>query len=765
MNTARPPSPSAPPAPPTAAAPEAPRGGPKLSQAELAALRPHVITLEDGRLADGGRTEPRSVADFRTTTADVDAIFDEHLPAFAAAHEPGPLPVVLYAHGGLVDKDAGFSIAAQQIDWWKENGVYPIHFIWETGLGTALWDALRRWASGGRRGWVDEAKDTFLEVAARLLGGGGIWSDMKIDAAAASVDGGGGRYFVKALGKWMIEHPGEIVVHAVGHSAGSIFHSHLLSAALEEDVPVIESLNLLAPAVRIDTFSKLLLPHAKSRKIRRVAIFTMNDKAERDDTCLRIYNKSLLYLVSASFEPQKATPILGMEKYLTRDAELAPFFTGDSADGDLVLAPSAVGVRAGSAATTHGEFDNDPATMESVARRIAGIVEVTPFPKGRGRAAAPWPQYVDVPADAATASGAVGSRSTGDAQPVAVAAGATPSARRALCIGINDYPDVGDRLQGCVPDAKAWAGAFRTAGFEVTELTEPAKTTRDEILRGILELVSQAAPGDVLAVQYSGHGTFAPDLDSEEPDAKDEALCPVDFRQNGRLIIDDDLARIWDVIPEGVSLTAFFDSCHSGSANRQPAVELAPIGDALPRAVELTRRDEDAYRADRGVGVGTSDDDGPDPVRAAAVASVLASERVSPPAPRAAGVRREILFSACKASEVAWESRGQGDFTRNALPHLERGVGTVSNREFLSSVVTAFGDNRRQTPEFHGEEVLGGRVLLGSVSATAPDAATAAASIAAPFASTTPDRGAAASDRRTAAIAAILRATADLLEP
>jgi len=215
MNAVRPPSPSAPPSPPTAAAPAAPRGGPDLSAAELADLRPHVITLEDGKLATGAPSEPRDVGAYRTTTGDIDALFETHLPAFVAAHAPGPVPVVLYAHGGLVDKASGFGIAQQQVVWWKENGVYPIHFVWETGLGTALWDALRRWASGGRRGWVDEAKDTFLEVAARLLGGGGIWNDMKIDAAAASVKGGGGHYFVRALAKFMADHPNEIEVHAV----------------------------------------------------------------------------------------------------------------------------------------------------------------------------------------------------------------------------------------------------------------------------------------------------------------------------------------------------------------------------------------------------------------------------------------------------------------------------------------------------------------------------------------------------------------------
>lgn len=745
MNAARPPSPSAPP-PPTAG-PSAARGGPSLSAAELAALRPHVIALEDGKLAGGSASEARTVADFRTTADDIDEIFSEHLPAFIAEHAPGPVPIVLYAHGGLVDKESGFGIAEQQVAWWRENGAYPIHFIWETGLGTALWDALRRWAAGGRRGWVDEAKDTFLEVAARLLGGGGIWNDMKIDAAAASVKGGGAHHFVTALGRWMTEHPGEVTVHAVGHSAGSIFHSHLIPAALEADVPAFESVSLLAPAVRIDTFTKLVLPHAKSRKVQNLAIFTMNDRAERDDTCLRIYNKSLLYLVSASFEPQKATPILGMAKYLERDTDLTAFFTGRSPAGQLVLAPNAAGIRAGSTATAHGDFDDDAPTMESVARRVTGIVDITPFPNGRARAVTPWPEYADLPA-------ADGARSIDDGPAVG-------GARRALCIGVDAYPDEGDRLRGAVADAHAWAEALRAAEFEVTELTDAA-ATRDAILRGILELVSQAAPGDVLAVQYSGHGTFVPDLDADEDDgdeAKDEALCPVDFRKEGRLIIDDDLARIWDVIPDGVSFTAFFDSCHSGSANRAPRVDLTPVGDARPRAVELTRRDEEAYRADRGVATGA---DEVDPVRDAAIESVLASERIVPTAPRATGVRREVLFSACRATEVAWESGGQGDFTRAALPLLAGSAGTVSNRDFVNAVVEVFGQNRKQTPEFHGEEVLGGRILLGTASASA--SAPAEPSNGPDESRAEPAASAAASDRKQAAIVAILRATADLLD-
>ncbi|MCD2441867.1 caspase family protein [Agromyces sp. SYSU K20354] len=683
-------------APPGSASEETPPG-------QFVDLKPNVVILEGGKLAAPASSEP--VDEFHTTRADIDAIFETHLPAFIAAHEPGPVPVMLYAQGGLTDKETSLGVAEQQVAWWKDNGVYPIHFVWETGLGAELWDAMREWASGGRRGWVEDAKDSFVEVATRLLGGGRIWNDMKIDAAAAAAKGGGGHYFVRALAKFMAAHPNAIEVHAVGHSAGSIFHSHLLDAAFEADVPEIASLNLLAPAVRVDTFAKLVMPHARSGRIGRVAIFAMDDEAERADTCLRIYNKSLLYLVSASLEPQTSTPILGMAKFLTRDAELTDFFTGVSPRGALVLAPYAVGVRTASAATSHDNFDNDASTMESVARRVAGVASVTPFLNGRGRPRAPWPTYENLPA--ARTGSASGGR----------------GARRALCIGVDAYPDEGDRLRGCVADAQAWEEAFRTTGFDVTRLTDAA-ATRDAILRAILELVSQATPGDVLALHFSGQGTFVPDLDADEEDgdiATDEALCPVDFRKQGRLIIDDDLAHIWDVIPEGVALTVFFDTCHSGSANRAPRVDLTPVGNSLPRAVVLTRADFDAYRVNRGAEV---DRRTADSLRIEALAAVRASESHLPKPPRVSGVRRnEVLFSACRATEIAWESGGQGDFTRVAIPLLTASVGRISNREFVRQLVEEFGPNRRQTPEFHGEEVLGGRLLLAPTNAFPPTAA------------------------------------------
>lgn len=735
MSTTRPPGPSL---ELRATTPRA--AGRAFTAAELTALRPHVILLEDGGLSTEQRDRPSSVGEFTTTASDVEEIFRTHLPAFIEQHRPGPVPVVVYAHGGLVDRNAGFETALQQVEWWKSNGVYPIHVVWQTAFGTALWDSLGRWSSG-RRGWVDEAWDGFLEAAARLLGGGGIWNDMKIDAAAASVDGGGGAKLAAELGAFM-SAPGNrdlVSVSAVGHSAGSIFHSHFVPRALASGVPEFEHVDFLAPAVRIDTFRKLLVPHVESGKVRNLAVFEMDDTHERDDDC-KVYRKSLLYLVAASFEPRKDTAILGMEKHLRADPTCARLFTSTGAVSDLVISPRDNRRPSASGSTTHGGFDDDALTMESVAMRIAGRSErdVAKFPVGRReRSVVPWD--IDVPAAAAW-----------DASRDATT-GLGTTRRSALCIGIDAYPDENDRLAGCVADAKGWAAAFRAQGFEVRELID-AEATRDAILMAILDLVAKSSPGDVLAIQYSGHGTFVPDLDRDEDDgdaANDEALCPVDFRGTGRLVIDDDLARIWDVIPEGVSVTAFFDSCHSGSANRAPDVPPAPPG-SRARIRRLTDADKRAYRADRGAD--TAEDAAP--LRAAATAVIAESETSTATAAIPAGPRREVLLSACRAGEVAWETNGQGDFTSRALPLFAASVAKVSNRAFVDAVVDQLGPNRRQTPEFHGDDVLGGRPLLSPVTASTPP------NLPKPPQGS-PARGA---ERRTAAIVSILRATADLLE-
>jgi hypothetical protein len=143
-------------------------------------------------------------------------------------------------------------------------------------------------------------------------------------------------------------------------------------------------------------------------------------------------------------------------------------------------------------------------------------------------------------------------------------------AKRALCVGINDYPGTDNDLAGCVNDARAWAQLLRErydfppAGVRVLL---DAEATRAGILAGLDWLLAGARAGDQLVFTNSSHGTYVADESGDE--AYDEALCPFDAADG--LILDDELRVRFARLPEGVSLTMIADNCHSGTITRAGA--------------------------------------------------------------------------------------------------------------------------------------------------------------------------------------------------
>ena len=66
--------------------------------------------------------------------------------------------------------------------------------------------------------------------------------------------------------------------------------------------------------------------------------------------------------------------------------------------------------------------------------------------------------------------------------------------KKALCIGINDYPGTQNDLSGCVNDANDWAAALAARGFAVTKLLD-AQATKAAMVSAISGLVGGAAAG------------------------------------------------------------------------------------------------------------------------------------------------------------------------------------------------------------------------------------------------------------------------------
>lgn len=674
----------------------------------LNALRAHVINLREGKFSEEGQ--------MATSKEDVDAMFGDHLERAlreVKAKDPaGKLRLLFYAHGGLVSESAGLRIAHKHLGWWQANGVYPINFVWETGLWEIIADLLRKTKQQGERGVIsDFITDPIIETALRVLPAQTIWSGMKRSAEQANAAEGGARYAAEKLRAFCDRHAADLELHAVGHSAGSIFHSHFLPACNALAVPSFKSLHFLAPAVRVDTFLDRLGSLLKAGKaVDYLTVFTMTKQYERKDNCASIYRKSLLYLVSASCEPEGGTPLLGLEESLRKSVDCRALLGLDGAPsrlGEVVWSKTDhTEGRSASCSTSHGGFDDDAATLDSVVRRVLGKADADPVvpyvPLAReGARGVDWAEQIDWPEPLRTVRDrpvrpAFWTSTASAAGSVAPAAGGR---RLALCIGIDNYPV--RPLAGCVADARMWVDTLRSLGFDSPRMLLDAAATRSAIAQAMEQIIADAKAGDVVVIQYSGHGTQVQDLDGDEAEGdtpgQDEALCPIDF-VDGAFLIDDDIGAMCARIGDGVNVTFFTDCCHSGTVTR--------LGVGMPGGASGAR-DERA----RFIPASAEMD--------AAHARFRARIGPARAASRASGTQREVLFSACRSSEVAWESDGHGEFTVRTTAILQRGVQGLTHEAFQGQILQAFGAQPRQHPELHCAPDATGRPLLGGIGVAA----------------------------------------------
>jgi len=164
--------------------------------------------------------------------------------------------------------------------------------------------------------------------------------------------------------------------------------------------------------------------------------------------------------------------------------------------------------------------------------------------------------------------------------------------KKALCIGINNYPGTHMDLRGCVNDASDWTQALQARGFAVTTLLD-AQATKAAMVQAMTNLIASGVAGDSLVISFSGHGTYVPDTDGDEVDGLDEALCPHDIQTHNAPLIDDEIRALFATRKPGVRVVLIADSCHSGTVNRAapsepeadaPRPRFMPMGNWLPDA-------------------------------------------------------------------------------------------------------------------------------------------------------------------------------------
>ncbi len=142
-------------------------------------------------------------------------------------------------------------------------------------------------------------------------------------------------------------------------------------------------------------------------------------------------------------------------------------------------------------------------------------------------------------------------------------------AKKALCVGINDYPYVGNDLRGCINDANSWAKLLIDHyDFQAPDVKMilDSQATKANTIQALKDLLAGARPGDVLVFTNSSHGSYEVSTDNDEK--YDELICPYDIDSNQ--IVDDELRELFMNIPAGVKMTVVLDNCFSGTGTKGP---------------------------------------------------------------------------------------------------------------------------------------------------------------------------------------------------
>jgi len=168
--------------------------------------------------------------------------------------------------------------------------------------------------------------------------------------------------------------------------------------------------------------------------------------------------------------------------------------------------------------------------------------------------------------------------------------------RRALLVGIDKYrpateaenaaarekgvtaPKRGDYafgpLDGAVNDVESVRDVLlHTFGFtsENVHVLQNEEATHEAIVGAIRKyFIAEAHDSDVLFFFYAGHGSQVKNSLSYKTDKQDETIVPWDANAGVWDIRDKDIARLFNEALDKykVTLTAIFDSCHSGSIAR-----------------------------------------------------------------------------------------------------------------------------------------------------------------------------------------------------
>lgn len=252
----------------------------------------------------------------------------------------------------------------------------------------------------------------------------------------------------------------------------------------------------------------------------------------------------------------------------------------------------------------------------------------------------------------------------------------------ALLVGIDDYP-ASPKLEGCINDVDVAEKYLHTRIKDRKKLNirtlKNQEATRQAIVDGFKEHLSQAEKDDTVLFYFSGHGSqeVVPlELSHLERDGKLETLVCWDSRTSSRDLTNKELRYlIASVAEKNPHILIVLDCCHAGSGTRNASyakrVRHAPV-DERPRKLEEFIPE---------------------------VMSYLQSTKGSVDFPEG----RHILLAACadreEANEYSDEGQARGAFSYFLMNALNKNNGILSYRELFKEISSQVRSRiRNQTP-------------------------------------------------------------------
>ncbi|MGB1264737.1 MAG: C1 family peptidase [Nereida ignava] len=318
-------------------------------------IQHHYIHLDDGKFVSTGRYS----SDMGTVRE-----MAKNIRNLSSDAQTPVKHVMIYAHGGLNSSQASARRIRAMRSGFLRNGVYPVHLMWETGFTEELFDVL---ASLGQRS--SERVGASLHVFDRMIEkfshgmGRRLWREMKTGARRSFEPDGDGRAALTYLMDDLQDL--NLQFHFIGHSAGSLLLGEMIdaSSAIFPKGMTPSTFTLMAPACSTVFYKEVYAPALHDGRLPSLNQYLLNDTDERADNA-GPYGKSLLYLVSRALDTAQLgtrEPLMGLERDIDALGELK---------NHALLISGKRGVL--SNCETHGGYDNDPRTMNTVLRSIVG---------------------------------------------------------------------------------------------------------------------------------------------------------------------------------------------------------------------------------------------------------------------------------------------------------------------------------------------------------------------------------------------------------